>query len=305
MSRVQGVPHPFPYQGSKRQLAREIVSCIPANTKRLVEPFVGSGAVTLASAWLHKAERYLLNDAHKPVVELWKAIIDDPEGLAQSYERLWADQHGRERVYYDQVRESFNRTDEPHYFLYLLARCVKAAVRYNRDGEFNNSPDNRRRGMRPDTMRLNLELASELLRGRVKVLCEDYKVVLRSLTSDDVVYMDPPYQGVCDKHNHRYVSGVDFHEFAASLAMLNEAGVPFIVSYDGRTGDKTHGHLLPKSLKLHRFEIKVGRSTQATLLGRNEVTIESLYLSPSLLQRLGKTPSAVRKDPDLPLFAVR
>jgi DNA adenine methylase len=270
----------------------------------LVEPFVGSGAVTLATAGLRKAERYLLNDAHRPVVELWRAIINDPKGLAQRYERLWSDQHGRERTYYDQVRESFNRTEEPHYFLYLLARCVKAAVRYNRDGEFNNSPDNRRRGMRPETMRLNLELASELLKGRVEVLCEDYRVILHSLTSDDVVYMDPPYQGVCDKHNHRYVRGVDFHEFAASLAMLNEAGVPFIVSYDGRTGDKTHGHLLPKSLKLYRFEIKVGRSTQATLLGRNEVTIESLYLSQALLQRLGKTPSIVCKDSDLPLFAV-
>ncbi len=305
MSRVPGVPHPFPYQGSKRQLAREIVSCIPPKTKRLVEPFVGSGAVTLASARLHKAERFVINDAHEPVVNLWRAIVNDPRGLARSYERLWADQDGRERAYYDQIRESFNRTNEPHYFLYLLARCVKAAVRYNRDGEFNNSPDNRRRGMHPDTMRLNLESASELLRGRVEVLCEDYKAVLRSLTSDDVVYMDPPYQGVCDKHNHRYVHGVDFDEFAASLAILNEAEVPFIVSYDGRTGDKLHGRLLPKSLKLHRFEIEVGRSTQATLLGRNEVTIESLYLSPSLLQRLGRIPGAVRNDPELPLFAVR
>jgi len=304
MGRVQGVPHPFPYQGSKRQLAREIVSCIPPNAKRLVEPFVGSGAVTLASAWLCKADQYLLNDAHKPVMELWRVIIDDPEGLAQRYERLWADQHGRERAYYDQIRELFNKTEEPHYFLYLLARCVKAAVRYNRNGEFNNSPDNRRRGMRPETMRLNLKLASELLKGRVEVSCEDYKAVLRSLTADDIVYMDPPYQGVCDKHDHRYVSGVEYHEFVVSLAMLNEAGVPFIVSYDGRTGDKMHGRLLPKSLKVRRFEIKVGRSTQATLLGRDQVTIESLYLSQSLLERLDKIPAVIRKEPDLPLFAI-
>ena len=50
MSAVRGVPHPFPYQGSKRQLARQIVSCVPAQTKRLIEPFVGSGAITLATA---------------------------------------------------------------------------------------------------------------------------------------------------------------------------------------------------------------------------------------------------------------
>ena len=305
MGRIQGVPHPFPYQGSKRQLAREIVSCIPANTKRLVEPFVGSGAVTLACARLHKAERYLLNDAHGSVVELWRAIIHDPEGLARKYEQLWADQRGRERAYYDQIRESFNRTEEPHFFLYLLARCVKAAVRYNRNGEFNNSPDNRRRGMHPDTMRLNLRLASELLRGKAEVSCEDYRAVLCSLRSDDVVYMDPPYQGVCDRHNHRYVRGVDYQEFVESLAGLNEAGIPFLVSYDGRTGDKTHGRLLPKSLKLHRLEIQVGRSTQATLLGRDEVTVESLYLSHTLLGRLGKIPAVFSEKADLPLFASR
>ncbi len=159
--------------------------------------------------------------------------------------------------------------------------------------------------MHPDTMRLNLKLASELLRARAEVSCEDYKVVLRSLRSDDVVYMDPPYQGVCDKHNHRYVRGVDYDEFVGSLALLNEAGISFIVSYDGRTGDKTHGHLLPKSLKLHRLEIRAGRSTQATLLGRDEVTVESLYLSRSLLGRLGKIPTAFSEGADLPLFAIR
>jgi DNA adenine methylase len=90
---------------------------------------------------------------------------------------------------------------------------------------------------------------------------------------------------------------VEYHEFVASLAMLNERGVPFIVSYDGRTGDKMHGCLLPKSLKLHRLEIRVGRSTQATLLGRDQVTVESLYLSRSLLARLGKIPATIREEP--------
>src|SRR5437588_10922330 len=64
---------------------------------------------------------------------------------------LWLEQAGQEREYYDQVRDRFNESNEPHHFLYLLARCVKAAVRYNGEGKFNNSPDNRRLGMRPAT----------------------------------------------------------------------------------------------------------------------------------------------------------
>ena len=56
----------------------------------------------------------------------------------------------------------------------------------------------------------------------------------------------------------------------------------FAVSYDGRTGDKTYGAPLPDSLGLTHLEIEAGRSTQSTLLGRDDITYESLYLSPEL-----------------------
>lgn len=56
----------------------------------------------------------------------------------------------------------------------------------------------------------------------------------------------------------------------------------FIVSYDGRTGDKTYGEPLPDSLGLTHIEVHVGRSTQATLLGRDHDTFESLCLSPAV-----------------------
>ena len=52
--------------------------------------------------------------------------------------------------------------------------------------------------------------------------------------------------------------------------------------YDGRTGDKSFGEPLPASLQLRHLEVCAGRSTQATLLGRTDVTYESLYLSPAL-----------------------
>ena len=70
------------------------------------------------------------------------------------------------------------------------------------------------------------------------------------------------------------------------LATLNERNIMFAVSYDGRTGTKTYGDPPPESLALSRLEIRAGRSTQATLLGRNDVTYESLYLSPALIASL-------------------
>lgn len=303
MGAIAGLPHPFPYQGSKRLLASQILACLPSKTRRLMEPFAGSGAITIAAAFLNRSERFLLSDSHQALIELWKMIIHHPDELADGYESLWQKQEGQERTFYDQVRSAFNTTQEPHCFLYLLARCVKAAIRYNGKGQFNNSPDNRRLGMHPDSMRRNLRHTSDLLRGKTQVMCCDYRETLLQATPDDVVYLDPPYQGVCETRNHRYCSHVEFEDFVQVLEELNRRNVPFIVSYDGRTGDKLHGQLLPEELELARFEIHVGRSTQATLLGRSHVTVESLYLSPAILERLDGIPDALCEDAAPTLFS--
>jgi DNA adenine methylase len=280
---LAGVPHPIPYQGSKRQLAQYIVSLFPADTKRLVEPFAGSAAVSLAAGHMKRVKRWRINDLHKPLIDLWAEIIERPEEISASYEKIWKAQIGDERAHYDRVRDRFNKHQRPEDFLYLLARCVKAAIRYNSRGEFNNSPDNRRLGAVPDTMRRHITGASALLKGKTTITSQDYREVLESAKPGDLVYMDPPYQGVVDTHNHRYRHGIAFDEFVQALDGLRRKGIAFIVSYDGRTGTKRYGRPLPAALGLTHVEIPAGRSTQATLLGRDDSTFESLYLSPEIV----------------------
>jgi DNA adenine methylase len=280
------VPHPIPYQGSKRNLAGAILNYFPQHVETLIEPFAGSAALTLAAATHKLASTYLVSDLNKPLVDLWRAIILSPERLARQYEQLWKDQHGDRRRYYDEIRDVFNRTGKPEHFLYLLARCVKASVRYNANGEFNQSPDNRRMGTLPQTMRQQILGASHLLRGKAELACLDYKEIVARATANDLIYLDPPYQGVCGSRDPRYLKSVLFDEFVEVLESLNFRNISYLVSYDGRTGDRTHGQRLPARLRLHLVELKAGRSSQATLLGRTEVTVESLYLSPALVERL-------------------
>lgn len=287
MGAIAGVPQPFPYQGSKRLLAEAVLAWLPHKFDRLVEPFAGSAAISLAVAKTGRASQFWISDANEPLVELWRAIVEAPEELATKYESLWNEQHGQERAYFDTIRDRFNKTHRPEHFLYLLARCVKAAIRYNSQGKFNNSPDNRRLGMRPDTMRANLVACSRLLKGRASFTHIDYRDVLKRASCADIVYMDPPYQGVCGRRDARYSLQTTFNGFANALAELNARNVPFIVSYDGRRGDKTYGQDLPDTLILRKLEVEVGPSTTATLLGRNETTYESLYLSPALLNAVG------------------
>jgi DNA adenine methylase len=260
----------------------------PAEVNRLIEPFAGSAAITIAAAGYGKATNFHINDLNKPLIDLWREIITNPHSISDEYERLWMAQSGKEKAFYYQIRDEFNANPSPGHFLYLLARCVKASVRYNARGEFNQSPDNRRKGRNPEQMRRDIFAVSELLKNRTSLSCIDYREVLKQTTIDDLVYMDPPYQGVVAgaSGDPRYYKGVSFNELVQALHVLNNRNIAYILSYDGRTGSRTYGEALPDSLHLHRIEINAGRSTQATLLGKNTITYESLYLSPALKNRL-------------------
>ena len=280
------VPHPIPYQGSKRLLAATILRCLPDCIETLYEPFAGSAALTLAAARRGISKRFKLNDLNRPLINLWQAVIETPHELAAAYSVLWHAQQGQERDYYDYIRTQFNLTQRPDYLLYLLARCVKAAVRYNAKGEFNQSPDNRRQGTHPATMRHNILGAAELLQGRTECFTGDYSKVLEQATRRDVIYFDPPYQGVGGRRDPRYLQQVQLDNFVAQLDELNTRNISYLVSYDGRTGNKSFGRPLPELLRLTRLELPAGRSSQATLLGRCEHTFESLYVSPALVKQL-------------------
>ena len=285
------IPQPFPYQGSKRALAPRILPFLPRRFQRLVEPFAGSAAITLACAASSRAGRYWANDVNKPLAELLNLMVNRPEELADAYGELWISDAAAALAHFYQVRERFNRTRETSLFLYLLARCIKGAVRYNQDGLFNQSPDKRRLGMRPATMRRNIMAVSGLLRGKTAITSHDFREVLAAVASEDVIYMDPPYQGTSGERDSRYLAGLPCDDFVHALDGLNSRGLRYAISYDGRTGDKSYGDPLPDCLGLAHIELAAGRSSQATLLGRDEVTVESLYLSPALAADLGSLPS--------------
>ncbi|MCX7095458.1 MAG: DNA adenine methylase [Methylobacter sp.] len=287
---MKSIPHPIQYQGSKRNLAPVILRYVPKNVNWLIEPFSGSAAISIAVAARQIAKSYLINDLNKPLAELLRLIVDSPSETASFYEDIWNEQHSDSVEHYYRVRADFNRTQDPRLFLYLLARCVKGSVRYNADGMFNQSPDKRRHGTRPKTMRANILGVSTLLKGKAEFSSLDYREVLAGARPTDLVYMDPPYQGVCGERDSRYYSGIYHADFVSALEELNSREIPYIVSYDGRRGDKTFGEILPASLELTHIELEAGRSSQATLLGRDELTYESLYLSHALTDKLAHKP---------------
>ncbi len=249
----------------------------------MIEPFAGSAAVTLAAAQANLCEEFLIADVLQPLAALWAEIIEHPARLSHAYRKLWQSQFEGDSVSrYNEIRAAYNRAHDPAMLLFLLARCVKNAVRFNPAGEFNQSADKRRTGTHPDTIEKEIAGAHKLLKGRCRVVCGDFRTVLSKVGREDVIYMDPPYQGTSEGRDSRYFQGVPRCAIVDLLGSLNNKRVEFVLSYDGHCGDRTYGEALPADLNVQRVLLNVGRSSQATLNGRSADTVESVYLSGGL-----------------------
>ena len=280
--RQGAVPHVIPYQGSKRLLAPAILAVLqqrhtelPDQTeravRRLYEPFAGSAALTLAAAHAGLAEQYVVADSYAPLVALWREIVDAPTALALAYQQIW--QTGD----YDAVRRAFHAEPTPERLLYLLTRCVKAAVRFNRQGAFNQAADKRRLGTHPDRIARAVHTAADLLQARVLLRTGDALQTTADAQAGDVAYLDPPWHGTTVGRDARYHAGYGQAALYALIESLHVRGVFVLLSYDGKRAGHDFAQSLPDSLE--RLDLPAMRSAQATLLGRTEWTTESLYVS--------------------------
>ncbi|MBQ8692198.1 MAG: DNA adenine methylase, partial [Synergistaceae bacterium] len=131
-------PHIVQYQGSKRKLAPQILAHMPKNFNRLVEPFSGVAAISVAAAMEQRANTYIINDLNEPLINMLREAIENPLKLVNEYGQLWREQfsYGENHAkHFYVVRDRFNDgCKTPAATLYLISRCVKGAVRYAENG---------------------------------------------------------------------------------------------------------------------------------------------------------------------------
>lgn len=285
-------PQPFPLQGSKRRQVPVINRLIPAGRPRLVEPFCGSAAVSIGARYYGLVGDVLISDSNASLITLWQDILKQPDRLAGDYETVWSAQFDTDtpdpRAYFNMVRDRYNEATvgETADFLFLLNRIVKAALRYSKNGKMNQSADGRRTGAKPSTVKQRLVNSSQVLSG-AHAQCDDWMDVLSSVTPEDIVYLDPPYQGTTDTRDQRYVSGMDVRVFEDGVRHAVTQGLSAIISYDALRGPALYGRPLDPAIGLVALDVITGLSAQGTLLGRRQEAHETIYLTPALVERLG------------------
>ena len=259
------------WSGSKRSVAANLRHLFPRAT-RYFEPFVGGGAMLP----FRPCRDAVAGDVIEELIDLWVCIRDEPDKTASEYTKRWQKLQDQGHTAYYAVRAAFNRTRNPHDFLFLTRTCVNGLIRFNGDGDFNNSLHHTRPGIAPQRLREVIRKWSIALQG-VSFAKTDYRETLSTVTAGDLVFLDPPYAGTRGRYTQEKF---DVAKFYSELERLNEVGAKWVVTFDGYAGERNYDEALPKCLFEERLALPTGNSPFTKLMRTGvDAVVESVYLN--------------------------
>jgi DNA adenine methylase len=219
------------WAGGKRAIIPRLMQLAPRRLGRYFEPFLGGASVFLALG----PERAVLGDANCDLMELYRAIRDEPHEVMCALDRrqpfvLDAPYFYAERA---TLPASLTPAERAARFIYLNKTCYNGLYRVNRAGQFN-VPFGRYTSPPLLYRRENIERVSDLLCG-ADLRCGDFAAVVAEAGPGDFVYLDPPYVPLTDTANFtKYTSGsfglADQRRLADTVHELHERGCKVLLS---------------------------------------------------------------------------
>lgn len=204
----------------------------PGPVRRLVEPFAGGAAVTLALA--DQFDGIWLNDVNADLMNLYSRLKDEPDEYIREAARLFTPETNAAEAYY-RLRDEFNTTHSLSHksalFLYLNRHGYNGLCRYNGSGQFN-VPFGRYKN--PYFPEAELRAAADVL-PKTRLTSQDFEKVMESCGPRDVVYCDPPYVPLNGTASFTdYAAGgfdiVDQERLAAAAEASRQRGVLVAIS---------------------------------------------------------------------------
>ena len=178
-----------------------------------VEPFLGGGAVFFSI----QPQRAVLSDINSELIDIYRGIRLAPRKVWKLYCEF-----GNTKEDYFRVRDivaGTNVIERAARMLYLNRTCFKGMWRHNRKGDFNVGYGGEAR--RWVFGEAELLAVAKVLRNKV-ITCSDYQTIIERCSSDDFVFLDPPYRPGAKEYDNAHYCGrkfsLDDHErLAATL----------------------------------------------------------------------------------------
>lgn len=176
------------WAGAKTKLLEAIRAAAPPTARRLIEPFVGSGAVALNLDYPDN----LLADANADLVDVYRTLRREGPAFIERCAPLFTPRNNARRAYYA-FRDEFNTTRDARrkaaLFVYLNRHGYNGLCRYNGRGQLNVPFG---RYVRPRLQQEAMQVFHHFLR-KCQVRHADFRAVMAEAGRGDFVYCDPPY----------------------------------------------------------------------------------------------------------------
>lgn len=217
------------WPGNKYQIIDRIKQSLPLRD-RLIEPFVGSGAVFLNSHY----PNYLLADNNVDLINLYNDLKHFGISFIDYCRSFFTEENNTESKFYD-MRKLFNTTNDATLksalFVYLNKHCYNGLCRYNSKGEFNSPFGRYQKPYFPTKEMLNFYSVVQ----KATLETNDFRVTMLKAKKGDVVYCDPPYVPLSETSNFTSYSSGGFGfkeqiELAEIARELSRKGVIVVIS---------------------------------------------------------------------------
>lgn len=239
------------WPGGKFRLVERISKALgPAN--RLIEPFVGSGAVFLNTQYDH----YLLADNNPDLINLYQILLKEGDVFIKYADKLFEPETNDADSYYA-FREEFNQSTsirrKAALFIYLNRHCYNGLCRYNKSGGFNSPFGRYKLPLLPkDPLQAFMKKADQ-----ADFQMAGFAETMQQAEKGDVIYCDPPYMPLSKTANFTNYSadgfGLDKQQELAELAREHAAkGVRVVIS----NHDTPEIRKLYKTATFTQFEVQ-------------------------------------------------
>ncbi len=217
------------WAGNKYRLLEKIKKALPPGN-RLIEPFVGSGALFLNSDY----PRYLLADHNADLINTFHHLKTEGGSFIAYCNTFFSQDNNQADKFYD-YRNLFNTTLDTRLksalFIYLNKHCFNGLCRYNQKKLFNTPFGRYKKPYFPEKEMWFFHQRA----AKATFQHNDFLSAMTKATPGDVVYCDPPYAPLTKTANftHYYAdafTSTQQRQLAEKAKQLANQGIPVIIS---------------------------------------------------------------------------
>ncbi|MCW8876169.1 MAG: Dam family site-specific DNA-(adenine-N6)-methyltransferase [Kangiellaceae bacterium] len=222
--------------------------------RKLIEPFVGSGAVFLNMDF----DRYLLGDINPDLINLYQCLTKEKEKFVKYSRSFFTAENNKQKAYLESRYEFNNGVSgrrRAALFIYLNRHGFNGLCRYNKSGGFNVPFGKYVKPYFPEKEMYHFIQHSK----KAKFVCGDFVTLMNRSRRGDVVYCDPPYVPLSPTASFTSYAAQGFSydqqvELAYRATQLANRGVKVIISnHDNEITRRIYEDAEIESFPVRRF----------------------------------------------------